>query len=374
MAVDKKIKYENKKPAMQGGGPNYLGKQKEVKVPVRWKSSPDHPDTELAYITEPEKQVLIALNMHGGLEDGKPNMGPNGIISLQGDMGSIGGGSSGSSNAGGSGNAGGDNYRDRIMEVQERNRKQQLKDLVEKGPGSDEEKYDTDLVDTKGKSVMTPTEKYLAQRNMIKSKYTATSDQRYNALTDNYTQEKNRLEKSVKGSLLKTLALAAIGIPPTLGNLVSFNPLGKEKFTGLAPDAYALKQLKNQHIEDLTSMKNDLLANVDFTNPNEMKDLEENTNFTEISQTLYQLTKEKEEEENEGRDDSPPVIEDIMAANQVIEERDETDIFNMWDRIKAKQAQRAMLVEKGIIQDNTQDQTMMLNSGGLANLFRVKTQ
>ena len=41
------------KPAMQGGGPNYLGKQPEVKVPRYWKSSPDHPDTELAYITEP---------------------------------------------------------------------------------------------------------------------------------------------------------------------------------------------------------------------------------------------------------------------------------------------------------------------------------
>jgi len=76
-----------KKPAMQGGGPNYLGKQKEVTTPRKWKSSPDHPDTELAYITEPEKQVLIALNMHGGLEDGKPNKGPNGIISLQGDLG-----------------------------------------------------------------------------------------------------------------------------------------------------------------------------------------------------------------------------------------------------------------------------------------------
>ena len=87
MAIDKKIKYENKKPAMQGGGPNYLGKQKEVTTPIKWKSSPDHPDTELAYITEPEKQVLIALNMHGGLEDGKPNKGPNGIISLQGDLG-----------------------------------------------------------------------------------------------------------------------------------------------------------------------------------------------------------------------------------------------------------------------------------------------
>ena len=77
----------SKEPVMQGGGPNYLGKQKEVTTPKKWKSSPEHPDTELAYITEPEKQVLIALNMHGGLEDGKPNKGPNGIISLQGDLG-----------------------------------------------------------------------------------------------------------------------------------------------------------------------------------------------------------------------------------------------------------------------------------------------
>ena len=75
--------------AMQGGGPNYLGKQPEVTVPKKWKSSPDHPDTELAYITEPEKKVLIALNMHGGLEDGKPNRGPEGVMSLQGDMGSF---------------------------------------------------------------------------------------------------------------------------------------------------------------------------------------------------------------------------------------------------------------------------------------------
>ena len=97
--IDKKIKY-----AIQGGGPNYLGKQKMVKAPKKWKSSPDHPDTELAYITEPEKQVLIALNLHGGLEDGKPNRGPSGIISLQGDMGSIGGGTSGG-NGGGGGDA-----------------------------------------------------------------------------------------------------------------------------------------------------------------------------------------------------------------------------------------------------------------------------
>jgi hypothetical protein len=64
----------------------------------------------------------------------------------------------------------------------------------------------------------------------------------------------------------------------------------------------------------------------------------------------------------------------ITAATETIEDRDETDIFDVWDRIKAGQAKRAMLVEKDIIQDNTQEETMMLNSGGLANLFRVKTQ
>jgi len=72
--------------------------------------------------------------------------------------------------------------------------------------------------------------------------------------------------------------------------------------------------------------------------------------------------------------DGDAYIEEIMASTETIKDRDETDIFDLWDRIKAKQAQRATLVEKGIIQDNTQDQTMMLNSGGLANLFRVKTQ
>ena len=110
--VRQMLKEGTKKPAMQGGGPNYLGKQPEVTVPRRWKSSPDHPDTELAYITEPEKKVLIALNMHGGLEDGKPNKGPKGVISLQGDMGSIGGGGGNKSGGGGGGGGGGEDRRE----------------------------------------------------------------------------------------------------------------------------------------------------------------------------------------------------------------------------------------------------------------------
>ena len=76
--------------AIQGGVENYLGRQPEVQAPRKWQSSPDKPATELAYITEAEKDLIIKENIHGGLEDG-PNMGPSGIISLD-SFGDIGGG------------------------------------------------------------------------------------------------------------------------------------------------------------------------------------------------------------------------------------------------------------------------------------------
>ena len=100
------------KPAIQGGGPNYLGKQKMVTAPKRWLSSPDHEPAELAYITEKEKDILIDLDLYGSL-NGKPNRGPAGIMSLQGDMGSISGGRS----SGGGGGGDGSGYQDRIQQI-----------------------------------------------------------------------------------------------------------------------------------------------------------------------------------------------------------------------------------------------------------------
>jgi len=78
MSVDKRINYE-----VQGGAKNYLGKQKEVKAPVKWKSSPDSPETELAYITKAEKDLLVKEDLHGSL-NGDVNRGPSGIMSLDG--------------------------------------------------------------------------------------------------------------------------------------------------------------------------------------------------------------------------------------------------------------------------------------------------
>ena len=85
MTIDKRMKYE-----MQGGtkpARNYLGAQKTVSgIPVKWKSGPDAPSTELAYITKAEKDLILKKNLHGSLKNG-PNTGPDGIMSLdsQGD-------------------------------------------------------------------------------------------------------------------------------------------------------------------------------------------------------------------------------------------------------------------------------------------------
>jgi hypothetical protein len=110
--------YANGDYAVQAGIKNYLGKQKTATVPIKWKSGKgdSHPDTELAYITKPEKDLLIKLDMHNSMPDGEPNIGPGGLISLNsgGDGGAGGGGGDGggdggdASSPGDTGGAGGD--------------------------------------------------------------------------------------------------------------------------------------------------------------------------------------------------------------------------------------------------------------------------
>jgi|TARA_R110002020_G_scaffold83703_1_gene207937 hypothetical protein len=80
-----------KKPIVQGGVENYLGKQPQVVAPRKWQSSPDAPATELAYITKEEKDLILKKDIHGSLSKG-PNMGPSGIMSLDsfGDVGGAG--------------------------------------------------------------------------------------------------------------------------------------------------------------------------------------------------------------------------------------------------------------------------------------------
>jgi len=99
MMQPKKKKFE-----IQGGVRNYKP-SKMVTAPKTAKSSPDHPTAHLAYITNEEKDLLIKKNLHGSLK-GKPNRGPSGIVSLQGDFGGGWGGYQGGADHGGVGSKG----------------------------------------------------------------------------------------------------------------------------------------------------------------------------------------------------------------------------------------------------------------------------
>ena len=68
---------------MAGKVKNYLKDFKEITAPLNWKSSPDSPETQLAYVTQPEIDLLVKANLHGSMK-GKPNVGPEGIMSLDG--------------------------------------------------------------------------------------------------------------------------------------------------------------------------------------------------------------------------------------------------------------------------------------------------
>ena len=273
---------------------------------------------------------------------------------------------------------GGDTSRSRIQdERQEDFRQKEMAKTLAIGPGSDWEKYDTDLVDMKGEPVMTPEENYRARRNMIKSKYTGTSTQRKNALNKNYNTEKARLEKAMNKKIFKIFGLAFLGKPPTLSSLIDFDPFAEKKLTGILPEAYALEKLKEQHIGDLTDIKESLLAGVDINNPNEMANLDD-TVFPDVMKELKELTKKREEDDPEP---DGPELPQVVPVHEEIDAYAQSDYYmSPWERMKANQAKRAMLVEKGIIQENpivdesVTDITMEANRGGLANLFRVKNQ
>jgi hypothetical protein len=75
----------SKKPVKQAGVMNYMPSEM-VTVPKIAKSSPNTPTAKLAYITPEEQDILVNLNLYGSL-DGKPNRGPGGLPSLEGDFG-----------------------------------------------------------------------------------------------------------------------------------------------------------------------------------------------------------------------------------------------------------------------------------------------
>jgi hypothetical protein len=95
-------------PMEQAGVMNYMPSEM-ITVPRIAKSSPNTPTAKLAYITPEEQDILVKLNLYGSLE-GKPNRGPGGVPSLEGDFGSPTGQVDTSPGSGGTYSGGGAEY------------------------------------------------------------------------------------------------------------------------------------------------------------------------------------------------------------------------------------------------------------------------
>ena len=205
-------------PVVQGGVENYLGRQPEVQAPRKWQSGPDKPPTELAYITEAEKKLLLKTDIHGSLKEG-PNEGPAGIMSLDsfGDIGGAGAGGADTDPGGGydtgagGGGFSGQGPGESKQEFEDR-KEQQKKDL---------EKFEKDQAD------------YFKSEEFKKEKKEA-AKARKKRLRDDRKKRQQRIRDILSGKFgvnnpfglnpTELADLKALGYDPTLG----LEGIGKE--------------------------------------------------------------------------------------------------------------------------------------------------
>jgi hypothetical protein len=237
--IDKKMK-----PVVQGGVDNYLGKQPQVQAPRKWQSSPDKPATELAYITEAEKDLILKANIHGGLEGG-PNMGPSGIMSLDsfGDIGGA-GASGGDTSASGGANEGagfsgqGPGQSDRDFDRQKANQRAALQ-IAEraqaKNLGYDERENIADR--TYG-----PLQKYTGERGFLGNLFRGANKYGY---TDTYTSgpRAGQVKPGYFGRILGGLGSLLTGIPFVGGALGTAYDYGKGIFSRKPKDMTEFNRL-----------------------------------------------------------------------------------------------------------------------------------
>ena len=251
----------------------------------------------------------------------------------------------------------------------DRKRKAEADLAFSRSPASDKEKYDTKeqhLADIPG-------DLEGIRVNQYKTKVNA-----------NYKREAYNKALATQKAKMKKMGLLKL-IPAGIVLFVTQNPkLAMDTFSlsgsdvmNIARYGLPVMETKKELIEALETSKTAHLQDVDIFNPNEMVNLDD-TDFPDIMKELKDLTKKRAEDDIENNES--PILPKVVPIDEEIEEYEGTYAMSPWERIKANQAKRALLVEKGIIQDNpivdesVTDITMQANRGGLANLFRVKNQ
>ena len=256
----------------------------------------------------------------------------------------------------------------------DRKRKAELKNLVETGPGSDVEKYDT--WEQKFQDIPGALDFKSPQHNPYKSKTNV--DYTKSVYEESLANQKAKLKSWGLQQLIPLGIMIAMGVPLNLA-LKAFPKtisLSKNDIITLVKHSLPVAKAKKEYIAALENHKGGLLGQVDINNPNEMKS-KIGTQISGITNEINNLTKTPDDDDTGG---DGPEVPQVVPVHEEIQEYEDTYGMSPWERIKANQAKRALLVDKGIIRDNpivdesVTDINMEPNKGGLANLFRVKNQ
>ena len=348
------FKEKNNDYAVQGGVKNYLGEQEMVNAPKYWQSAPDHPETELTYITKPEKDLLVKADLHGSLH-GSVNKGPEGIISLNGwgdaddGFGEFGGTTTGG--GGGSGSTNRERGIQKAYEVtgpaysKEQERKKDLSNLVKTGPGSWEEKFDTEKQIVQGAGA---TSLKRAQINTT-------------LVRDRVTPRINELRAKIKSRFTPT---------KLIDNIVSKSIPVIALATSMK-DQWEISRLTKELVEALKAEKA-IYEDLGYAPFHHAVD----TPIQLIDQEILNLTQKDTRDEDTKGDGGPevpvvaPVTEEIGDSYAMVGDWMSRIRGDRWKvaYLDKLERQAAELQENRDFQENT----MFLNSGGLANLFRVK--
>ena len=273
--------------------------------------------------------------------------------------------------------------------AKERQRQDELRTLVETGPGSPIEKYDTKeqhLADTPG-DLLSTSPRYNSYKSRLDVEYSQKNYER--ALANQQAAlEKMGLQKLGKMGVALAAMVGLYNVPfmDAVKALPKTLSVTKTDLKSLFKESLTVMKAKQELIESLTNHQGGLLKDVDITNPNEMVNLEQTTDFTKTRDQLTELTTIKEDDPDSG----PAPISPLPVGGE--EETDayaQTDYGNTmwrdnqalyaqlskkWEQEKAdRDAQYAELTKENPIGTETEI-IALRNSGGLANLFRVKNQ
>ena len=247
-------------------------------------------------------------------------------------------------------------YHSRVAETAKENKRQQdLRDIVATGPGSDVEKYDSyeQMLQDKYPGQGADAEKQ--HFNIQKSKVIL------NKARDDWEEVRNSMDEKYKkkagSKIIRGLLMG--GVTFGIGDII-----------GVMIDGFKTNKAKQEFIGVIQNqIANYTTLGMPVHSPHT------DTLIQTLNQEILDLT-QRPDEDDPGHDPVPIYDPTTGAVSEEYAQGDyDIDQWANWNAMKQKQLLNAQLQEQWRAEKEAYDQSFLVaNSGGLANLFRVKNQ